>query len=55
MDDLKEYSFAFTQEDMNIILEGLGELKAKISMGLMQKIGSQYAKQVKKQQDEVEE
>lgn len=40
-----EYNFKVNEEEANIILQALGEIPAKISMGLISKIQSQAKEQ----------
>jgi hypothetical protein len=42
----KELTFSVTIEEANVILGGLGELPAKISMGLIQKLQQQAQPQL---------
>jgi len=48
IDPKQELSFEFTLEEVNLILAGLGELPAKISMPLIQEIKTDAQKQVDK-------
>lgn len=42
---MKEYDFKLTQEDLNVIAAGLGELKLKASLGVFNKLRNQFEAQ----------
>ena len=46
MKDEKNLKFQLTLEEVNTILQGLGELPAKLSMNLIQKLQEQAAPQM---------
>ena len=47
--------FEFSVDEINIILQGLGELPAKLSMNLIQKIQEQAAVQMQPGMEDAEE
>jgi len=47
--------FEFTNEEINLILSGLGELPAKFSYGLLQKLHLIAGKQLNENTEEAEE
>lgn len=47
--------FEFQIEEVNIILQGLGELPAKLSMNLIQSIQGQAAEQMQPEMESAEE
>jgi len=49
---MKEFNFKVTEQEANIIIQGLAELPAKISMGLIGKIQDQAKKQLEKNDED---
>ncbi len=47
----KKLKFEFTVQEVNIILQGLGELQAKISLSLISKINQEAQDQLKEKPD----
>ena len=47
--------FQLTLEEVNIILQGLGELPAKLSMNLIQKLQEQAAPQMQPKMEDAKE
>jgi hypothetical protein len=46
MTDVQKVTLEFTVDELNVVFGGLGELQAKISLGLIEKIRSQAVSQL---------
>jgi hypothetical protein len=51
----KEYDFKFTENEANLILNGLAELPYKITFSIVEKLRNQYTSQVQNKQYEEEQ
>jgi len=50
MTDVQKVTLEFTVDELNVVLAGLGELPAKTSLGLIDKIRADATKQLQAQQ-----
>jgi len=46
---MNNFTFTFTEEELNLVFRGLGELPAKLSLELIQKLSKEAQEQQKEQ------